>query len=162
MAFNGISCIIPLTPMFNRKTEIPFTVPPRFTTQNQCEQKEAEEMRMEVRRDVLAHRGSLSVSSRSRPTTSITHSLIPRTLLRRDSLFSPKRMVPGGDAPGRPLLGPSPGPGGSPSSRHGHSPLLLCRVSAQQRAAHSVFASPRQLASVFPWQRDTGGSLAPP
>ncbi|XP_056286395.1 synaptotagmin-15 [Pseudoliparis swirei] len=49
--------------------EIPFTVPPRFTTQdhgdlkNEEEEKD-EEMKMEAQRDVLAHRGSLSVRSR--------------------------------------------------------------------------------------------------
>ncbi|XP_076616554.1 synaptotagmin-15 [Chaetodon auriga] len=47
--------------------EIPFTLPPRFITQNQCdlkneEDKEVEEIKMEARRDILAHRGSLSVS----------------------------------------------------------------------------------------------------
>lgn len=72
----------PLSPhMCNRKVEIPFTVPPRFTTQNQCEQKEAQEMKMEVRRDVMAHRGSLSVSSRSLYPTCISQTLDPRTLI---------------------------------------------------------------------------------
>ncbi|KAE8284012.1 Synaptotagmin-15 Chr10Syt Synaptotagmin XV [Larimichthys crocea] len=47
--------------------EIPFTLPPRFTTQNQGdlkneEKKEDEEIKMEAPRDILAHRGSLSVS----------------------------------------------------------------------------------------------------
>ncbi|KAM9336931.1 synaptotagmin-15 [Symphorus nematophorus] len=48
-------------------SEIPFTLPPRFITQNHGdlkndEDKEEEEIRMEARRDILAHRGSLSVS----------------------------------------------------------------------------------------------------
>nr|XP_046233096.1 synaptotagmin-15 [Scatophagus argus] len=48
-------------------TEIPFTLPPRFTAQNQGElkndkEKEEEGIKMEARRDILAHRGSLSVS----------------------------------------------------------------------------------------------------
>jgi len=53
-----------------RPREIPFTLPPRFTTQdhgdlkNEEEEKD-EEMKMEAQRDVLAHRGSLSVRSRS-------------------------------------------------------------------------------------------------
>ncbi|XP_033467416.2 synaptotagmin-15 [Epinephelus lanceolatus] len=46
-------------------SEIPFTLPPRFTTQNhedlKNEEEEEEEMKMEARRDILAHRGSLSV-----------------------------------------------------------------------------------------------------
>ncbi|KAG8008720.1 Synaptotagmin-15, partial [Nibea albiflora] len=47
--------------------EIPFTLPPRFTTQNRGdlkneEKKEDEEIKMEAQRDILAHRGSLSVS----------------------------------------------------------------------------------------------------
>ncbi|XP_077959421.1 synaptotagmin-15 [Gasterosteus aculeatus] len=42
--------------------EIPFTVPPRFTTQNQGDLKNEEEAGMETQRDILAHRGSLSVS----------------------------------------------------------------------------------------------------
>ncbi|KAM6899173.1 synaptotagmin-15 isoform 1-T1 [Lycodopsis pacificus] len=46
--------------------EIPFTLPPRFTTQNHGdvkneEREEEEEMKMEAHRDILAHRGSLSV-----------------------------------------------------------------------------------------------------
>ncbi|XP_068439544.1 synaptotagmin-15 [Clinocottus analis] len=42
--------------------EIPFTLPPRFVTQNPGELKnEEEEMKMEAQRDILAHRGSLSV-----------------------------------------------------------------------------------------------------
>lgn len=144
LVLDCVSCIIssPSTPTCNRKKDIPFTVPPRFTTQNQYEQKEAEEMRMEVQRDVLAHRGSLSVSSRSRPTANTTHTHSQDLVEKRLSLL-PNRMVPGGDAPGRPLLGPGPGPSGGPSSRHGHSPLLLCGVSAQQRAAHGLFAPPR-------------------
>lgn len=48
-----------------RPREIPFTLPPRFMTQNKCDLKEEEEIKMEARRDILAHRGSLSVSSRS-------------------------------------------------------------------------------------------------
>ncbi|XP_069576052.1 synaptotagmin-15 [Brachyistius frenatus] len=57
--------------------EIPFTLPPRLVTQNhgdptndereekeeEQEEKEEEEMKMEGRRDILAHRGSLSVRS---------------------------------------------------------------------------------------------------
>lgn len=86
MFIDAVSCISLPPHTCNRKGEIPFTVPPRFTTQNQCEQKEAEEMMMEMQRDVLAHRGSLSVSSRSRPSASISHTLNPRTLLRRLSL----------------------------------------------------------------------------
>lgn len=70
-----------------RPREIPFTLPPRFMTQNQFDQKEAEEMELEGRRDILAHRGSLSVSSRSQPppTTSLLQdmNLIPK--LRRFS-----------------------------------------------------------------------------
>ncbi|KAM6964692.1 synaptotagmin-15 [Tautogolabrus adspersus] len=47
--------------------EIPFALPPRFMTQNQAdmknkEDKEGEELKMEVRRSILDHRGSLSVS----------------------------------------------------------------------------------------------------
>ncbi|KAM8836233.1 synaptotagmin-15 isoform 2-T3 [Spinachia spinachia] len=42
--------------------EIPFTVPPRFATQNRGDLKNKEEMKMETQRDILAHRGSLSVS----------------------------------------------------------------------------------------------------
>ncbi|XP_078136075.1 synaptotagmin-15 [Sander vitreus] len=47
--------------------EIPFTLPPRFTAQNhgdlknEEEKEEEEEMKMEARRDILAHRGSLTV-----------------------------------------------------------------------------------------------------
>ncbi|KAF1373661.1 hypothetical protein PFLUV_G00241270 [Perca fluviatilis] len=42
--------------------EIPFTLPPRFTAQNHGDLKnEEEEMKMEARRDILAHRGSLTV-----------------------------------------------------------------------------------------------------
>lgn len=68
-----------------RPREIPFTLPPRFMTQNQFDQKEAEEMELEGRRDILAHRGSLSVSGRSQPTTSSLQdmNLIPK--LRRFS-----------------------------------------------------------------------------
>ncbi|KAM7381266.1 hypothetical protein PAMA_012217 [Pampus argenteus] len=52
--------------------EVPFTLPPRFMTRNhdnlkteETEEKveEVEEMKMEARRDILAHRGSLSVRS---------------------------------------------------------------------------------------------------
>ncbi|XP_044033739.1 synaptotagmin-15 isoform X2 [Siniperca chuatsi] len=48
-------------------SEIPFTLPPRFMTQNHTDLKNEEEMKMEeikmeARRDILAHRGSLSVS----------------------------------------------------------------------------------------------------
>ncbi|XP_059180632.1 synaptotagmin-15 isoform X1 [Centropristis striata] len=49
-------------------SEIPFTLPPRFMPQNHAELKneeereEEEEVRMEAQRDILAHRGSLSVS----------------------------------------------------------------------------------------------------
>ncbi|XP_041672434.1 synaptotagmin-15 [Cheilinus undulatus] len=48
-------------------SEIPFTLPPRFTTQDQAdekneEEKEVEELKMETRRSILDHRGSLSVS----------------------------------------------------------------------------------------------------
>ncbi|XP_038592020.1 synaptotagmin-15 isoform X2 [Micropterus salmoides] len=43
-------------------SEIPFTLPPRFITQNHGD-LENEEMKMEARRDILAHRGSLSVST---------------------------------------------------------------------------------------------------
>ncbi|XP_042253598.1 synaptotagmin-15 [Thunnus maccoyii] len=49
--------------------EVPFTLPPRFMTRNRdnlkTEEKveEVEEMKMEPRRDILAHRGSLSVRS---------------------------------------------------------------------------------------------------
>ncbi|XP_031602923.1 synaptotagmin-15 [Oreochromis aureus] len=50
--------------------EIAFTLPPRFITQNHGDQKnneqdkkEEEDMKMEPQRDVLAHRGSLSVRS---------------------------------------------------------------------------------------------------
>ncbi|KAL6094611.1 syt15 [Pungitius sinensis] len=44
--------------------EIPFTVPPRFPTQNQgvLKNEEEAEMKTEAQRDILAHRGSLSVS----------------------------------------------------------------------------------------------------
>ncbi|XP_037320045.2 LOW QUALITY PROTEIN: synaptotagmin-15 [Pungitius pungitius] len=44
--------------------EIPFTVPPRLPTQNQGDLKNEEEaeMKTETQRDILAHRGSLSVS----------------------------------------------------------------------------------------------------
>lgn len=87
MALDGVSCIIPLPSTCNRKAEIPFIVPPRFTTQNQCEQKEAEGMKMEVRRDILAHRGSLSVSSRTRPTASITHTHSQDLVQKRLSLL---------------------------------------------------------------------------
>lgn len=53
-----------------RPNEIPFTLPPRFMTNNQfdlknMEEKEEEEKKMETQEDKLAHRGSLSVSSRS-------------------------------------------------------------------------------------------------
>uniref|UniRef100_A0A665VG05 Synaptotagmin-15-like n=1 Tax=Echeneis naucrates TaxID=173247 RepID=A0A665VG05_ECHNA len=43
-------------------SEIPFTLPPRFTTPKDGD-VETEEMKMETRRDILAHRGSLSVRS---------------------------------------------------------------------------------------------------
>ncbi|XP_061520007.1 LOW QUALITY PROTEIN: uncharacterized protein syt15 [Phycodurus eques] len=43
---------VPLSP-----GEIPFTLPPRFTTS----QSDAEVMKTEARRDILAHRGSLFV-----------------------------------------------------------------------------------------------------
>ncbi|XP_069373870.1 synaptotagmin-15 [Paralichthys olivaceus] len=47
--------------------EIPFTLPPRFTTQTrgevETEEKEEVEMKMETQRDILGHRGSLSVRS---------------------------------------------------------------------------------------------------
>ncbi|XP_070783610.1 synaptotagmin-15 [Enoplosus armatus] len=48
-------------------SEIPFTLPPRFMTQNHGDLKNEEEMKMEdlkmeAQRDILAHRGSLSVS----------------------------------------------------------------------------------------------------
>ncbi|XP_031700008.1 LOW QUALITY PROTEIN: synaptotagmin-15 [Anarrhichthys ocellatus] len=52
---------------FATPREIPFTLPPRFTTQNhgdvknEEEREEEEEMKMEAHRDILAHRGSLSV-----------------------------------------------------------------------------------------------------
>lgn len=48
-------------------SEIPFTLPPRFTTpnhddlKNEEDKEEEEEMKMEACRDILAHRGSLSV-----------------------------------------------------------------------------------------------------
>lgn len=45
--------------------EIPFTLPPRSATQYQCDLKELEEIKTEAQRDILAHRGSLSVSRRS-------------------------------------------------------------------------------------------------
>lgn len=54
-----------------RVGEIPFTLPPRFSTQKQGELEMEEneevevEMKTETRRDILAHRGSLSVRSRS-------------------------------------------------------------------------------------------------
>ncbi|KAG7222281.1 hypothetical protein INR49_027285 [Caranx melampygus] len=48
-------------------SEIPFTLPPRFTAQKhgdvETEDKEEVGMRMKTRRDILAHRGSLSVQS---------------------------------------------------------------------------------------------------
>lgn len=44
-------------------SEIPFTLPPCFMTQNHDDLKNGEEeMKMEARKDILAHRGSLSVS----------------------------------------------------------------------------------------------------
>ncbi|XP_041830551.1 synaptotagmin-15 [Melanotaenia boesemani] len=52
--------------------EIPFTLPPRFITQNngnlrndntEEKEEEEEEMKTDVQRDILAHRGSLSVRS---------------------------------------------------------------------------------------------------
>uniref|UniRef100_UPI0037E885DB synaptotagmin-15 n=1 Tax=Semicossyphus pulcher TaxID=241346 RepID=UPI0037E885DB len=54
----------------NTPSEIPFTLPPRFMTQNQADLKEEEEkeeeeeegFKLEVRRNILDHRGSLSVS----------------------------------------------------------------------------------------------------
>lgn len=77
LALFNVSCVISSSAS-DRKREIPFTVPPRFTTQSQCEQKEAEGMRMKERRDILAHRGSLSVSSRSRPHRQcLSHSFYP-------------------------------------------------------------------------------------
>lgn len=52
-----------------RPSEIPFTLPPRFMAQNhgdlKNEEEKEEEVKMEAQRDILAHRGSLSVSSRS-------------------------------------------------------------------------------------------------
>ncbi|GAA6214491.1 synaptotagmin-15-like [Lates japonicus] len=52
------------------RSEIPFTLPPCFTTQKhndlkteETEEKEEVEMKMEAQRDILAHRGSLSVRS---------------------------------------------------------------------------------------------------
>lgn len=59
--------LITFVSLCERPREIPFTLPPRFMTQNQCDQKEEEVIKMEARRDILAHRGSLSVSSRSLP-----------------------------------------------------------------------------------------------
>ncbi|XP_030611645.1 synaptotagmin-15 [Archocentrus centrarchus] len=51
-------------------SEIPFTLPPRFIAQNhrdvknnEQDKKEEENMRMEPRREILAHRGSLSLRS---------------------------------------------------------------------------------------------------
>ncbi|XP_022599102.1 synaptotagmin-15-like isoform X1 [Seriola dumerili] len=51
-------------------SEIPFSLPPRFTTRKhgdleseETEEKEEVEMKMETGRDILAHRGSLSVRS---------------------------------------------------------------------------------------------------
>ncbi|XP_026171692.1 synaptotagmin-15 [Mastacembelus armatus] len=45
-------------------SEIPFTLPPRFMTRKHDDlENEVEEMKMESRRDILAHRGSLSVRS---------------------------------------------------------------------------------------------------
>lgn len=60
--------------MCRRPSDIPFTLPPRFVPQNvgelttdeNLEKKEEEErIKMDTRRDILAHRGSLSVRSRS-------------------------------------------------------------------------------------------------
>ncbi|KAM3591327.1 uncharacterized protein V6R79_000260 [Siganus canaliculatus] len=64
------TCSPPVIPVsqgsWTTPREIPFTLPPRFTTQNQCdvknEEEEEDEMKMETQKDVLAHRGSLSVS----------------------------------------------------------------------------------------------------
>ncbi|KAM9837905.1 synaptotagmin-15 [Aulostomus maculatus] len=65
------ACSAPVVPVAQgswSKGEIPFMLPPRFPTQNHGnltteEKVEEEEMRVEARRDVLAHRGSLSLQS---------------------------------------------------------------------------------------------------
>ncbi|XP_061612915.1 LOW QUALITY PROTEIN: synaptotagmin-15 [Phyllopteryx taeniolatus] len=66
------ACTAPVVPVlqgsYARPGEIPFTLPPRFTTsQSDTEESEekAEVMKTEARRDILAHRGSLFVQSRS-------------------------------------------------------------------------------------------------
>lgn len=60
-----------------RPREIPFTLPPRVTARNHgdlkaVEEKEEEEIKMEAQKDILAHRGSLSISSRSQLPVYIT------------------------------------------------------------------------------------------
>nr|XP_020469505.1 synaptotagmin-15-like isoform X2 [Monopterus albus] len=62
-------CSAPVIPVslgsWAMSSEIPFTLPPRFMTRNHVDlnNDETEEMKMEARRDILAHRGSLSVRS---------------------------------------------------------------------------------------------------
>ena len=64
---------MPVFSLCERPSEIPFALPPRFTTQKhrdhgteEVEEKDKVGMeKMDTRRDILAHRGSLSVRSRS-------------------------------------------------------------------------------------------------
>lgn len=71
LKFKYCRCLNNNIPLCDRPGEIPFTLPPRFMAQdhnnlkNVEEKEEGEEIKMETRRDILAHRGSLSVSSRS-------------------------------------------------------------------------------------------------
>lgn len=69
------SCTAPLVLVspgsWTTPSEIPFTLPPRFSTQTQVDLKSSDgegpgvesETKMEAQRDILAHRGSLSVRS---------------------------------------------------------------------------------------------------
>lgn len=163
--------------MCERPAEIPFTLPPRFTTPNKCDLTEEEEIKTEARRDILAHRGSLSVSSRSSLplfdsmwtwwTSRIILVLLGCKVRRekREKLLVKGvsvRVVPGWDGAGWSLLWSPSERGGGPPSGHGHPPLLLCGVPAQQRAAPGLLAPPRQPPSPLPWQRDAGGTPAAP
>ncbi|XP_062270312.1 synaptotagmin-15 [Platichthys flesus] len=63
---SGSAPVIQVSPCsWTTPSEIPFTLPPRFTTQTRGEVKteEEEEVEMKTQRDILAHRGSLSVRS---------------------------------------------------------------------------------------------------
>ncbi|XP_015240043.1 PREDICTED: synaptotagmin-15-like [Cyprinodon variegatus] len=57
--------VIPVSQSVCRPDEIPFSLPPRFIPQNAefLRDDESEEKKLETQRDVLAHRGSLSVRS---------------------------------------------------------------------------------------------------